>query len=433
MRAKSSIVMAGVAILSLVSQVAFSQYGPPVSPGYPGAYGPGAMPMGVASPYMIPNAQMQMAPPAAFAVQPMTAGISDNKPAFRIQLEGDGSSVTPTIIPAAHAAQRDCKDGACDVKGGKGKGKECSPCYHFRIFGELLYLRARDAEVTYAVEANLNLPTVDLPPVQTSPIGLVDQDFSTGFRAGFGLCLDECSELAVTYTMFETNQDDYIYRDPANNNLEIYPMVIHPATENAITSTVEAAGNVGIDFDLVDLDFRRVLARSCQADLIGVVGIRYGSLEQNFGARFSDDLAQVANDTEVLTDIDFEGIGLRLGLDGEYYSCRLPIMMYAKGATSLLAGEFDAAYQQTVQNNSYPGVDTAWTAGRIVPTFDLEIGTGYYSPCGTLRATIGYAYSVWTNVVKTEDWIHGVQTNDFRDMGDSFTFDGVVLRLEGRF
>jgi len=107
--------------------------------------------------------------------------------------------------------------------------------------------------------------------------------------------------------------------------------------------------------------------------------------------------------------------------------------MYMKGAASLLAGEFDATYQQSVQNNSYDGVDTGWTAGRIVPTFDLEVGTGYYTPCGTLRATVGYAYSVWTNIVKTEDWIHGVQSNDFRDMGDSITFDGVVLRLEGRF
>ncbi len=79
------------------------------------------------------------------------------------------------------------------------------------------------------------------------------------------------------------------------------------------------------------------------------------------------------------------------------------------------------------------GVDTGWKAGRIVPTFDLELGGGIYLPGGTLQATVGYVFSAWTNVVKTEDWINAVQTNDFRDMGDTITFDGIVARVEGRF
>ena len=45
-----------------------------------------------------------------------------------------------------------------------------------------------------------------------------------------------------------------------------------------------------------------------------------------------------------------------------------------------------------------------------------------------MQATLGYMFSAWTNVVKTEDWIDGVQTNDFRDMGDTMTFDGLVAR-----
>jgi hypothetical protein len=183
---------------------------------------------------------------------------------------------------------------------------------------------------------------------------------------------------------------------------------------------------------LVDLDFRRALLRTGASDVFGVVGVRYGKLEQDLFARYSD-LLTGPNQIEVLSDITFEGAGLKLGLEWDHYSSRRPVLMYAKGGTSLLAGEFDAIYRQTVQNNANLGVDTAWTAGRIVPTFDLEVGTGYYSPEGRLRATVGYVYSVWTNVVKTQDWIHGVQSNQFGNLGDSITFDGLVLRVEGRF
>lgn len=321
----------------------------------------------------------------------------------------------------------ECKDGKCS-------GKDCCPAtYHFRAYGEYLYLRARDVEVPYAVESNLNIPTNVNPPIQTSPIALVDQDYSSGFRAGLALVLDERTELAATYTWFESSADHHITRNPGQPILQILPMVSHPSTQTAITGTVEASATADIDFDLIDLDLRRVLAQSCQTDLFGTVGVRYGRLEQGFEAQFFNGPTAAPLDARVMTDIDFEGIGLKLGLDGDYYATRLPVMGYMKGAVSLLAGEFNASYQQFAVEQPDPEVNTSWSAGRIVPTFDLEVGGGFYSPDGHLRATVGYAYSVWANMVKTDDWIHGVQGNAFRNMDGAVTFDGLVLRVEGRF
>jgi hypothetical protein len=350
---------------------------------------------------------------------------------FQFRSAHAGSPTQAAMLTGhSHVAQRK-DDGDC--KGGKCTGKECCPTtYHFRAYGDYLYLRARDVEVPYAVESNLNIPTKDNPPIQTSPIALVDQDFSSGFRAGFALTLDDRTELAATYTWFESSADHMITR--TQDQWQIFSMVSHPSTQNAISGSVNASADARIDFDLIDLELRRVLARSCQMDLFGTAGVRYGRLEQGFGARFFDEQpSDPINAATVMTNIDFEGLGLKLGLDGDYYATRLPVMGYMKGAVSLLAGEFDAMYQQTALNEVNPNVNTAWSAGRIVPTFDLEIGGGFYSPNGHLRATVGYAYSVWTNMVKTDDWIHGVQGNAFQNMGDAVTFDGLVLRVEGRF
>ncbi len=323
-----------------------------------------------------------------------------------------------------------CAEDGCDAKS-CGCEYECC-CYCYRFFGDYLYLRARDAEVVYAVEANSNVPPNNFPPIQTSPVAVLDQDYSSGFRVGFAVCVDLCSEFGPTYTHFESATNHSITTTLAGRQIE--PMVIHPGTENAVTGTVQAAGRHDIDFDLIDLDYRCNWLDGGSWQVGYLLGFRWGKLDQDFAARFTDDLLQPINETSVLTEIDFSGAGVRFGFNVDReVRCHLPLTFYVNGSTSILAGEFTTTYQQTIQNNAALGVDTGWTAGRIVPTFDLELGGGICSPAGLFRMTAGYAFGAWTNVVKTEDLIHAVQTNDFRDMNDSMTFDGFVCRVEARF
>ncbi len=415
-----------------VAPVAINAYGQPVP-----VYGQlvSAPPINTAGMTRLPNGQ--------------------TKPAFRVTVVADETQAAPKQEPPKEeppkeepqAEQPDdamlpdmdkdlgCKSGVCSQKSCGHAGDCCCFPYAFRVYGEYLYLRARDSEVCYAVETNSNLATPGgqtspSVPIQTSPIAVLDQDFSSGFRAGFGVCLDECSEIGASYTWFDTSTEDSIMRHPDYPIRQISPMVLHPATPNAETGTAEAAGRHDIEFNLIDIEYRSFLVQGCASHLDYVLGVRWGNLEQNFAARYTDDLSQPENAYEAATDIDFDGAGLRIGLEGERYYCRVPVKLYMKGFASLMAGEFDATYKQTFA--SYD-VDTGWKAGRIVPTFDLELGGGIYLPGGKVQATVGYVFSAWTNVVKTEDWIHAVQTNDFRDMGDTITFDGVVARVEGRF
>jgi hypothetical protein len=333
-------------------------------------------------------------------------------------------------------------DGGKQAKGAMQKpcgcvAECCCTSYAVRVFADHLYLRPRDAEVSYAVEVNSNAQVAPnartAVPIQTSPIDVLDPDFSMGLRFGFGVCLDDSSEIVTRYTWFESGTSNGIERGP-HDIRQIDPMAIHPSVRDAITGTAAAAGRQDVDFDLLDLDYRRYLVEGGPSSLNYVVGLRWGKLQQDFAARYTDDLASAFSDIEVDASTDFEGLGLRLGLEGERYFCRLPVMLYMKGLASLMVGEADAYYRQTVQNNSYYGIDTGWSAGRIVPTFDLELGGGLYRCCkGHVQVSAGYVFSAWTNVVKTEDWVRGVQTNNFDDLGDTITFDGLVARIEARF
>ena len=428
---KLTVVMGALAVLCVAGQVSFGQSSPGWSV-HPGPmYG---LPTNVA-PYMVATRPAQCATTAR------------QDPGFRITVVQDSdadkkeatfaSAIGPAQSCDKDFAQKGCSQKSCDVKACGCVGNCCCDSFCIRVYGEYLSLRARDAEVVYAVETNSNEYGILGPeyPIQVSPTGVLDQDYSAGFRVGAGIGLDACSEVALTYTWFDTATTDTLSRDPDSFITSVVPMTQHPATQDAISSTVAARGRHDIDFELVDLDYRRFLVKDCMSDVNLVLGLRWGQMQQATLMDYTDDLYQPISDSSVMTDIDFSGVGIRLGLEAERRVCLLhiPALFYVKGMTSLMAGEFDATYEQTGQNNAYSIVDTGWKAGRIVPTFDLELGGGLTTPGGRIRGTLGYVFSSWGNMVKTEDWIRAVQKNNFKDMGDTMTFDGVVARIEARF
>ncbi|MBN1908365.1 MAG: hypothetical protein JW818_01375 [Pirellulales bacterium] len=63
---------------------------------------------------------------------------------------------------------------------------------------------------------------------------------------------------------------------------------------------------------------------------------------------------------------------------------------------------------------------------------DVELGMGWSSPGGRLRASPGYMFSGWFNTVITDEFIDSVRANNSVDAGDSFSFDGLVDRGEVR-
>src|SRR5690606_31478433 len=123
---------------------------------------------------------------------------------------------------------------------------------------------------------------------------------------------------------------------------------------------------------------------------------------------------------------------VRLGLDGERHMAGRGWFVYGRTAASFIAGESSGAYVQTTLPAA-PTVDTAWRAGRLVTILELELGGGWQSCCGRYRLTAGYQINSWQDLVTADQFIQGVQQNDFVDMSDSITFDGLTARFEYRF
>lgn len=303
----------------------------------------------------------------------------------------------------------------------------CLPPWAHRtsIFAEALYWRVRDAEVAYAVPIDGGIFPPPAAPVQVGPVALTDPDYEPAFRVGGSFCLDECTSLVGTYTHFEAETQDAV---SVSAPVALRSLVLHPGNVAANSDFLDATAALDIDLDMVDADFRSVwFAGDCWA-VNYIAGARYAHLAQEFRAIFTN-----AGTTDtLLSDVDFDGAGLRFGIDGERHTSHHGFLMYGSAVASLLAGEFRSRYFWG--NTADPTiVDTSWRAGRLVPTLDIELGAGWQSHTGKFRFTVGYETSMWFNSITTDEWIQSVRNNNFVNISDTMTMDGLTGRAEYRF
>ncbi|MHC4399104.1 MAG: Lpg1974 family pore-forming outer membrane protein [Planctomycetota bacterium] len=298
----------------------------------------------------------------------------------------------------------------------------CDPAWS--VFGEFLYLRPRNAEVVYAVPINGAVIPPPGAPIQIGPTAIVDPDFQPGFRAGVSHRLGPCSRIEAAYTLFESSTSSSTSILPPN---VMHSMVSHPGTDTASQRFLAARADYRIDFDLIDVDFRRILGCSPRHKIEGIFGVRYARLQQDMLAQFTINTSEV-----VTTDLGFDGGGIRLGLETEWYGPKRAWFGYGRGVASFVGGEFRGTYTQDDLLGQRV-VFTDWKAGRLVSMLDLELGVGWISPKGCFRLSGGYMVSGWFNTVTTGDFVNAVQTNEFGGLGDTLTFDGLVARAEIRF
>lgn len=297
------------------------------------------------------------------------------------------------------------------------------------FFGDFLYTRPRNAEVAYALPIDGVAPIGDEVPI--GPVALVDQEYEPGFRAGAVVRLTDGASIRGQYTFFRFENSDSVSVTAPNT---LRSLVIHPNTTNAASAFLDASATQDINMDLIDVDYRGLIlgCESCEGSKCAVVlnailGGRYVDFEQDFNSTF------VGTGTiNVNSNVEFKGGGIRLGVEGEHHATSTGFYVYGSGVTNLMVGTFETTYNQIHSVNGTEA-STGWTAGRIVPALDLEIGAGWVGPRRRLKFSGGYMVSTWFNVVKTDDWIEAVQTSNYNDIDGIITFDGLVARATWEF
>ncbi len=324
---------------------------------------------------------------------------------------------------ASHQMHAACAPSCAYV--GHGCPSVCEPWWTHRSggFGEALYLTPGNSDLIYAVEATDTTSTGS----PTGPVGITNVDESVGFRVGFNKRNNQCSSFFGTYARWDGETTDTL---TANNGNVLISRLIHPSTTTVGSQSLQSTTDQLINFQVADIGYRRIVkANNCYA-LNWSGGVRYGNLEQ--GLTGSQIIQTATGLTTVNTDIDFDGLGILAGLDGERRSQCCGGLIYGRVLGSLLAGDWRADYRQT---NQFGGgvIANHIEDFRVTPVFDAELGVGWVSKSGRLKLTTGYLFSNWFNTISTRDYIRNVRSGNLEDLADVLTFSGLTGRLELRF
>ncbi len=312
---------------------------------------------------------------------------------------------------------------------------DCCP-YCWQAYGEFLYIRARNNEITYGVPTVGSLVGVT-NPLQLGPAGVVDADYEPAFRAGVARRLDECSTLGVAYTHFESESISEMHvLDPQ----VLFPLVLHSSVLATDPVWRDAFARQDVDFRLADVEYRWSFASDSRYDVALLLGARYAHLEQAASIAFFAAGGTGIGDETLFSDVKFDGGGVRIGLEGERRAASCGLLVYGKAAASFVAGDFRADLLQARGvgvDQAVPVTQASWEAGRVISMLELELGAGWTGLDGRLRLSGGYVISGWFNTVRNSDWIRAAQTADFASLNDGsdkvITFDGIVARAELRF
>src|SRR5262249_24354827 len=200
---------------------------------------------------------------------------------------------------------------------------------------------------------------------------------------------------------------------------------------NCSTSSKAAEGTFASEFRTGDIAYTRILCGDGHCYVVNwLAGAYYAHLNQDLHTEF-----KILGTTTVDTNINFDGIGPRIGLEGEGLICK-NVYLYGRGTANLVAGHFTGSF---TQDNTFAGNqgNITFRDDRIMPILDLELGVGWTSSNGRVRVLAGYTVAAWFNSLLTPEFINAVQTNNFTHQGDNLSntlwFDGLIARVEFRY
>lgn len=290
------------------------------------------------------------------------------------------------------------------------------------IIAEFIYLHPRNVDVPYATP----MDGIGSSAVPTGPSSMAGPGYQPGFRLGLNWNLTDDSSLSATYWLYQSQSRDS--RTLPGGTGFLNADLVHPNTTSVATDFLAAQADYDIDFDIIDVNYRRTISEKNYLMYL-TVGARYVRLDEDFRASYTQ-----PGTTDVSSDIGFDGVGPRVGLeieramDGDCY-------LYMRGGASLMFGSFKASY---LQSNVFSGTQASvgLEDSRMVPITELELGLGWGDTSDTFRFSAGYYVGTWFNTVTTGGFIDSVQDSTLYSIGgvgDTLVFDGLVVRVEARF
>ena len=299
-------------------------------------------------------------------------------------------------------------DGGCGMGDGCGCGDGCDTGVA-ALTGGFSAMGARAGQI-YAgadflnVRANFSEALAyverDIPVEDTYHQLGFDYDQSYRLYGGYRF-LDCCGDVQFTFTRFTSNAEQGA--SPDGIGVEI----VAPYEVLALNQQDSVRVRSGVEANSFDLDFARTIPLGSPLDECGCdccwcpawdirwyAGVRYADVSWYRNSYSNVPSTDVADNRSSQVNLDFHGIGPRIGAEGRRYFGRKGLVsLFAKGTVSLLLGDVDYQVFQA-REDGLDGPLRRARFRRVVPVTDIEVGGTVHIGCHASIST-GYLLSTW--------------------------------------
>jgi hypothetical protein len=295
---------------------------------------------------------------------------------------------------------------------GASCGGEC--CGHGVWFfdGEYLLMRPRRRDLDFAITDPNTAGTA------VGAIKSLEWDVSSGFRVGGGWAMEpEGLSVGVFYTYLHAHDDQGLV---APTGGVLYSTLSHPGFIDAVNT---AFGNTSLNYHVVDLEVgSNIQVGKCVHLWVGTGG-KFASIDQSLDA-FYDGLT--ASSAQVSSPIDFDGGGVRVGVDGSWTVGR-GFSLFSRAFGSLMIGDFRTNLLETNGAGAFVITDVTEHYWKVVPVLELAVGAGWEN--NWLRVRAGYELTNWFGLVDSPDIVHDF-SNKLSHRTSDLSLDGLMVSLQ---
>lgn len=259
------------------------------------------------------------------------------------------------------------------------------------VHGEYLFMRARHTALPYAANRGPNGAGFLGDDLQQTQF---DRDH--GFSVGVGYLMSECWDVDFTYTYFNNSGFDG-QGDPTIDGNNVVPLNPGPL---GVVGVMDAASQIlSMDYQTFDLAIGRYFRPADGLTLRVTGGIRGAQVNTDSHILYFN-INPAFNIDSISDQINFDGIGPRLGGEANLSIGESGFSVVGKTAVSLLLGDFNVTsagqFSQIAAGGLGVGGNIAsakFEYEQLVPILDMRLGTRYdFGPC---YVSTGYQFSSW--------------------------------------
>ena len=302
------------------------------------------------------------------------------------------------------------------------------------VMAEVMFMRPSTGEFGYVISEGAPQSGKVVGPARVLS---VDNDYEPGFRVGASHDFAGTGvDMKLTYSNLRTSFSDAAVAPPGGALFAILDnRQGQPAGKGGEADT--ASAKFKFAFDVVDLEVGQTFhAGRSSVDIRLFGGIRYANINQGMKVRYGgrDFSGGGSNFTDIKSDVDFWGIGPRIGVGGSW-TLGYGFSLFGNTAGSLLVSDFDASLIETRTNPRIKLIQDSET--RLVPVAEISLGAGWMHqfPWGLFTLQGGYQLENYFNVVDPLRLSQGSEVDPGLDASNTtdLSLDGFFFRGDLRF